>query len=113
MLYTCGIVSFTSVGQPPCGLKHARHQFRQLQEVREAQQRTPPAQDDFRIGRYDVRPLPRNRTEAVLVDAQDQPGAVPVVSLAHAHELPAGEGVERMRYAHKTRRSDWRGCTSF
>lgn len=92
---------------------YTRHQFRQPQEVRKAQQRAPPTEDGFRIRRYVVRPLPRNRTESVAVDSQKQPAAVPAVSLAHALELSAREGVERMRYAHKTRRSDCSGCISF
>jgi hypothetical protein len=36
---------------------------------------------------------------------------VPVVSLAHASDLPAAERMERMRDAHKTHRCDRSTCT--
>jgi hypothetical protein len=62
--------------------------------------------DNLRIGSGNVGPLRRNGANRAVVDAQQEPLAVPVIALANAGERSAGERMEGMNYADKLRRSD-------
>ena len=88
----------------------ARRETLELHQVCDPEERAPLADDDLRIRGNEVRPLRRNRANAVPVDPQQEPLAGSVVPLPHADELLSGEWVERMRYTHKARGSDRRTC---
>ena len=88
----------------------SRHQVGQLQKICDANERPALADDDLWVGCDDVRPLPRHRAHAFIVDAQQEPRAVPVVPLTDADELLAAERVERVRHAYKTCRRVGRAC---
>ncbi len=86
------------------------HEQLKLQQVVEADERAPLAQDHVRILASEVRPLPRNGADDRVVDPQQEALAVPGVPLTNAHELPAAERVERMRYPYKVSLKDGKGC---
>ena len=90
----------------------SRHQVRERQEIGDANQRAAPAQDDLGIRGDEVGPLARHRADAIPLDAQQQPRAVPVVALADARELPSAERVEGVRHEHKARAHLRRACSS-
>jgi len=46
------------------------HQIGKLQQVRNAQQRAFFAENYFRVGRHDIRPLPRHGADGIVVYAQ-------------------------------------------
>jgi len=75
----------------------------EFQQIRHAEERTPLADDTLRIRRDEIRPLRWNRADSRLIDAQQEPSAIPVVPLAHARKLLAAERMEWVRDAHKTR----------
>jgi hypothetical protein len=109
--YSCGIVCLTPLRPRPL-FDEARHQVGKLQEIGHPEQRATLADDDLWIGCDDVGPLPRHRANLILVNAQQQPRAVPVVALTNADELPSRERVERVRHAHKARARVRRACSS-
>ena len=88
----------------------ARHKTFEFHQVHDAQERTAPAHDQLWVGGDDVCPLQRNRADGRLVELLQESLAVSVVPLADADELLSAERVERMRYAHKVRRSSRRVC---
>src|SRR5215208_1390963 len=101
-LYICGVIIFTMSGPLLRTSAEPCHQIRKLQQVCDTQQRTPLAEHNLRIGRLEVRPLPRHRANAFIVDTQQESCPVPVVPLAYTDELSSGERMERVRHAHKT-----------
>jgi hypothetical protein len=88
----------------------ASHEAGKVDEVREAQEGTPLAQEDLQIGGDKVCPLRWYRADGRLIDLQQQPFAVAVVALADAGELPPAEGMERMGYAYKMLARGGNGC---
>ena len=88
----------------------AGHKSREFLQVCDPEKRARLSHDDFRIRGNEVRPLPRNGANGLLVDPQQEPHAVSVVPLTHADELLSVEWMERMRYAYKARGSDGRTC---
>ena len=109
--YMCGIICFARLSLALL-LDEERHQGGELDEIGHTEHRAAPAKDELRIGGDDVGPLPRHRADAVLVDAQQEPRPIPVVSLAQADELPPAERVERVGHPHKARISLRKGCSS-
>ena len=59
---------------------------------------------DLRIRGNEIRPLWRYRANALIINLQQQPGAIAVKPLAHTGELLSAEWMERMRDPHKARR---------
>ena len=59
LLYTCGTFSFTcaSLGLLP---DQPLHELGELQKIRDPEDPSPPAEDKLRIGRDDIRPVPRD-----------------------------------------------------
>jgi hypothetical protein len=86
------------------------HQLGKFQHVCDAQHRPVLAEGALRIGPHDIRPLRRHRAHGLLVDAQQEPRAIPVVPLGDADKLPSAQRVKWVRHAHKTRRRDGRAC---
>ncbi len=64
------------------------------------------AHDNLGIRGYEIRPLRGNGAKGPIIDLQEKPLAVSVKSLTRADKRLAAEWVERVRYAHKTLRSD-------
>jgi hypothetical protein len=75
-----------------------------------SKKRSPSPHDDLGIRGRNVGPLRRNRANPVVVDAQQEPLAGPVMAFADADELPLGEGMEGMGHADKLRRSAGTVC---
>jgi len=96
------IICLTHTGLP-IALNEAGHQVGESEQIGDPEQPSAVAEDDLGIGRDRVGPLRRYRAKAILVDAQQQADAVPVVPLTHADELASDERVERVRHAYKTR----------
>ena len=109
--YIRGIISFARMS-PAFLLDEARHQAGKLQEIGHPEHRAALAEDDLQGGFHDVSPLLRHRANVILVDAQQESSPVPVVPLAEADELLAGERVERVGHAHKARVRERRACSS-
>ena len=109
--YIRGIISFARLS-PALLLDEARHQAGKLQQIGHPEHRAALAEDDLQSGCHDVGPLLRHRANAILVDAQQESSPVPVVPLADADELLAGERVERVGHAHKARSCERRACSS-
>jgi hypothetical protein len=86
------------------------YESRELHQVTNARDRAPLTHDDFGIRRNEICPLPGYRADGLFVDPQQEPHAGSVAPLAHAQELSPPQWMERVRYAHKTRRSDRRVC---
>jgi hypothetical protein len=86
------------------------HQLGKLHQICDAQDRTTLAEGALWSGRHNIGPLRRHRAYGLVVDAQHEPRAVPVVPLGDADKLPSAERVKWVRHAHKTRRSDGRAC---
>ena len=78
------------------------HKAGEFQQIAHAEQRPLSAHDDFGIGRYNIRPLRRNRANRPIIEFEQQPHPKAVVSLAYASQLPSAERMKRMRHAHKT-----------
>jgi hypothetical protein len=89
------------------------HQLGKHQEVRDSRDCTTLPQGDLRIGSHGIRPLWRHRAHGLVVNAQHEPRAVPVVPLGDAYKLPSAERVKWVRHAHKTRRCDGKACILF
>ena len=109
MPYIRGVFCFTGAG-PTRLSDESRHQVGKLQKICDANERAALADDDLWVGRDVVRPLPRHRAHAFIVDAQQEPRAVPIVPLADADELSPAERVERVGHAYKTCRRGGRAC---
>ena len=88
----------------------ALHKLGKPQKIRDPNQRASLPDDYLRIGGDQVRPLPWNRAHAILIDAQQEPSAIPVVSLADAHKLLSAEWVKWVRHTHKKRRCIGKTC---
>ena len=79
-------------------------------EVHNSEKRPPLPDDDFRIRGNSVGPLRWNRANRAVVDAQQEPLARPVMALADADELSAGEWMKGVSHADKLRRGDCKVC---
>jgi hypothetical protein len=86
------------------------HEVGERQQVGEPHEGAPLAEDDLRVGRDGVCPARWHRANAVLLDAQQEPFAVAIVTLGEADELSSVERMERVGHAHKTRRCVGRAC---
>jgi hypothetical protein len=82
----------------------------EFQQIRHAKERPLRAEDNLRIGRYQIRPLRWNSANGRLIDLQQEPSARPGVPLAHARELLAAERMEGVRDAHKVRHCTCNPC---
>ena len=60
------------------------HQTKKFQQVRYTEKRALPAQNDFRIGRNNIRPLWPNRIHGAIAGLQQQGHPVAVVPLTYA-----------------------------
>jgi hypothetical protein len=108
-VYTCGIVVLTPTRVPP-QIRQPRHEVGEAKQVHNAETRTSPAEHELRVGRDVVRPVHRERADAIRVDPQQEPRTVAVAPLTNARELLAAQRVERMRDAHKARHRERRAC---
>ena len=108
--YDCGIIDFTRSSSALLS-DQALHQLGEPQKIRHTDD--PPTLPDhnLRIGGDHVGPVPRHRAHAILVDAQQEPLAITVVSLADANELLSAERMKRVRHAHKMRCRVGKACT--
>ncbi len=111
-LYMCGVIVFTYLTPAPF-LDQPRYQVGEFDEIGNPTQRAASPKDKLWIRRHQVGPLLRHRANLIFVDAQQEPGPVPVVPLADARELPSAERVERVGHAHKARLRIRNACTSF
>ena len=102
--YVCGEIHLTRHSSPPRPIVAAEtiNQLGEFQQVRRAEQRSTPAQNDLGIGRYNIRPLRPNCVDHSIVALQQQRLPIAVVTLTYAGELLPAERMEGMRYAHKT-----------
>jgi hypothetical protein len=66
--------------------------------------------DGLGIRGNSIGPLRRNRANPAVIDAQQEPLAGPIIALADPDELPTGEWMEGMGYAHKLCHSDGNVC---
>ncbi len=107
----CGIVCLTPIG-PSFPFDEARHQVGELQQIDDPEWRATLAKDDLRVGRDEVGPRPRHRADVLLVDPQQEPGTVPIVSLTDADKLPSVERVEGVHHADKARARVRKACSS-
>jgi hypothetical protein len=110
----CGINPFTHAAKfglhiagPSLALPvaEARHNTREVQQVRNAEERSTSTDDDFRIRADCVCPLRRDCANYLIVNTQQQPLARSIESLAHTHEPSSTVRMKWMRYTHKLRRS--------
>ena len=107
---SCGVFSLTDAAQftlhisrlpQRSALDHLVHKSSEFEQIRYAEQRTLLAEDDLRVGGGQIRPLQRNGANRDLIDPEQEPSSVTVVSLAHASQLFAAKRMERVRDAHK------------
>ena len=106
-LYTYGVITFTLIWtreRTPAG--ELIYQPCEFEQIGQTEKRSMLAYDDLRVRSNQIRPLRRNRANGRIVDPQQETSTVTVVPLAHASELFAAQGVERVRDAHKGRRCD-------
>jgi hypothetical protein len=87
-----------------------RHKAGQFRQVRDPEQRAALPHDDLRIGSDDVGPLPRNRTDCAVLEAQQQAPAGPVVSLADTDGWQAAERMKGVGYQNLLRGSEGNAC---
>lgn len=78
-----------------------RHKPREIEQIRQAKERTVLPYNDFRIRGGKIGPLRQNRADCHLINLQQQTLAVNVVALAYADELLAAQRMKRVRDAHK------------
>ena len=76
--------------------------MREIEQIRQAEERTVLAHDDFRIRGGKIGPLRQNRADCHLINLQQQTLAMNVIALAYADELPAAQRMKWVRDAHKT-----------
>jgi hypothetical protein len=102
--YIRGEIILTRHSLPPRPIVAAEpiDQLGELQQVRHAEQRPTPAQNDLGIRRYNIRPLRPNCVDHSIVAQQQQRLPIAVVTLPCAGELLPAERMKGMRYAHKT-----------
>jgi len=86
------------------------HQCGKRQQVCDPQDRATIAKGDLRIGPHHIRPMRRHRAHGLVVDPEQEPGAVPIVPLADADELLSRERVEWVRHPYKMRCRGRRAC---
>ena len=103
MLHITGALAARTAGQ-------ARHQSRELKQIREAKKRATLPNDDFRIRAFRIGPLRRNGANRLVIDAQQKSLAGSVGSLTDADELSPTERMKWVCYPHKLRQSRRRGC---
>jgi hypothetical protein len=106
----CGVFSLTDAAKlslhishlpERSALAHLVHKSSEFEQIRYTEQRTLLAEDDLRVGGGQIRPLQRNGANRDVVDPEQEPSSVTVVSLAHASQLFAAKRMERVRDAHK------------
>ena len=88
------------------------HEIGEPHQISDPNKPATLADDDLRIGRNDVGPLPRHCAHAIFFDTQQEPRPVAGVPLADADQLPSPERVERVRDAHKARACGRRASSS-
>ena len=74
--------------------------------------RAARSENALRVGGSDVCPLRWNRADLLVVDLQDEPLAVAIVSLAYASKPSTAQRMERMGDEHKLGRYDRRASIS-
>ena len=108
--WSCGVFSLTDAAKLPLhiarlpqrsALAHLVHKSSEFEQIHYAEQRTLLAEHDLRVGGGQIRPLQRNGANRDIVDPEQEPSSVTVVSLAHASQLFAAKRMERVRDAHK------------
>jgi hypothetical protein len=82
----------------------------EFQQIRQAEERLLPTDDNLWVRRHAIRPLRRNRANSYLIDLQQEPSAIPGIPLAYARQLLAAERMEWVRDAHKMRRCIGNTC---
>ena len=71
----CGVISFTSAAKSTLhiagarAVDQARHQSRELKQIREAKKRATLPNDDCRIRAFRLGPLRRNGANCLVIDA--------------------------------------------
>jgi len=112
----CGIVSFTIAARFALHIAgvltagQARHQGRELKQIRETKKRATLPNNDFRIRAIRIGPLRRNGANRLVIDAQQKSLAGSVGSLTDADELSPTERMKWVCYPHKLRQSRRRVC---
>ena len=112
----CGVISFTFAAEltlhiaGALAVGQARHQSRELEQIREAKKRATLPNDDFRIRAFRIGPLRRNGANCLIIDAQQKPLARSVGSLTDADKPSSTERMKWVCYPHKLRQSRRRGC---
>lgn len=109
LLYTCGVIPLTMYRAV---LHKPGDHFGEPHEIRHPEKRAPSTDDELRVGRNDIGPLPRHRAHAFVVHAEQEPRPVPVVALADADKLLSAQRVEGMGHQHKARACVRRACSS-
>jgi hypothetical protein len=86
------------------------YQPSQFHQVRHPENRSPLAQDEFRILGGNVRPLWRDRATGLVIDLQQKTHAIAVVPSTQAEEFLSAKGMEGMSHLHKVRRYERKIC---
>lgn len=115
---TCGIIIITFaakfalrfISASPVNRTETCDEPCQLQQIPDAEQGTPLADDNLRIRRNKICPLSGNRADDVVIHLQQDSRSVPVVPLTDTDELSSSERMERMRYPNKLCPSNGRVC---
>ena len=113
----CGVISFTIAAELTLHIAaalaagQARHQGRELKQIRQAKKRATLPNDDFRIRAFRIGPLRRNGANCLVIDAQQKSLARSVGSLTDADEISPTERMKWVCYPHKLRQSRRRGCS--
>jgi hypothetical protein len=115
----CGIILLTHAAEftlhsiwllPRSPAAQATQNPLKLEQIRDTEGYTPPAEDDLRIRGDEVCPLQGNRASRLIVNLQQESPAVTVIPLAHAGQRLPAEWMEGMRHAYKTHRRDRNVC---
>ena len=83
----------------------------QRHQILNQKPRTPRAQNQFRVGRYQIGPLRWHRVHDLPVGLQEQAFAIAVIALADARQCLAAGGMKRMGDADKPLGWEGNRCT--
>jgi hypothetical protein len=105
---------YTSSGRNPLqfATTEACNKSRKFHQIRNTQVRTPVAHHKIRVGDHLVGPLWRNRANGTIIDLENDPFPIAVVSFRYANELTSAERVKGVGYAYKVRGRDRNICIS-
>jgi len=116
---SCGIIALTVAAEfalhlignlPRIAPAQASQQAREIHQIRDTEKRPPLAEDDLRVWDSEVCPFPRNRTNRLIVNAQEESPTVAVIALPDADQRLPAQWMEGMRQPHKMCRSGRTVC---